>query len=100
MFDAPNGFRVIEELHASRRSVVQRARRLVTDAPVVLKSNGPEVPPEQALVRHERERAILQSLSSDLVIKAYEIVRAGSLAALVLEDCGGESLRRRLEVGV
>jgi predicted ATPase/signal transduction histidine kinase/GAF domain-containing protein len=94
-----NGFQVIEQLHASRRSVVQRARRQDGGAPVVLKSNGPDVPPEQALARHEHEREILQSLRSDLVIKAYEIVRTGPLAALVLEDFGGESLRRWLDHG-
>jgi predicted ATPase/signal transduction histidine kinase/GAF domain-containing protein len=92
-------FRVVARLHASRRSVVLRARRLASDEPVVLKANGPDVAPEQALARYEHERAMLQSLHSDFVIKAYEIVRAGQLAALVLEDCGGDSLRQCLSRG-
>src|SRR6185369_18014241 len=89
--------RVVEQLHAGRRSVVYRARRLPADEPVVLKVNGPEEPPEQALTRYRHEHEILQLLCSDLVIKSHGVVREGALVALVLEDIGGESLRHCLD---
>jgi histidine kinase len=91
-----SGFLLLEQLHASHRSVVHRARRRSDGQPVILKLNGPEVTPEQAAARYEHERGLLQRVRSWLVIQAHEVVREGAVVALVLEDFGGEALAATL----
>ena len=92
-------YTIFERLHASERSAVYRARRMSDDRLVIIKASAPDLLPEEALVRYEREHELLGSLRSEGIITSYGVVRQADCAAIVLEDIGGISLKDHLQRG-
>jgi histidine kinase len=96
------GYRVVEQLYSSQRSVVERAIRLRDGAAVVVKRSARSVVSAEALRRAQHEHDLITALRGDGVVACHELVRDGAAVALVLADAG-EALstvlaRRRLSL--
>ncbi len=87
------GYQVVETIYEGPRSIVYRAVREGL-GPVILKSLSKERPLLEEIAARKREYAILQSLNSDGIIKAFGLEDHGNGPMLVLEDFGGYSLDR------
>ena len=85
------GYRVLQRLYASPRSIVERAIRVLDGRAVVIKQPQDEVVTADAARRIQHECEILRVLRGDGIIDVVEIARDGSHLALVLESFG-ESL--------
>ncbi|MCA9662970.1 MAG: protein kinase, partial [Myxococcales bacterium] len=77
--------------------IVHRGRRLADNTPVLIKSPRSERPSRPAIARLRREQAILATLDDDRITRALELVPSSRGVALILEDIGGETLRRRCD---
>jgi serine/threonine protein kinase len=84
------GFHGIERLYSSGRSAVDRVTRVCDARTVILKHPADGVMAADVLGRVQYEYDLLRAVSGPGVIEAFEIVRDGSSAALVLEDFGAE----------
>jgi histidine kinase len=84
------GFRGIERLYSSGRSAVDRVVRVCDGRTVILKHPADGVVAADVLGRVQYEYDLLRTVRGPGVIEAFEIVRDGSCAALVLEDFGAE----------
>lgn len=82
-----------------RDIVVHRGRRHSDGAPVLIKAPQEDRPSRQALRRLRREEALLTSLDDDRITRAVALVPSDRGLALILEDLGGEPLRRRCDAG-
>ncbi|WP_428263959.1 trifunctional serine/threonine-protein kinase/ATP-binding protein/sensor histidine kinase [Haliangium sp.] len=91
------GYRITEELHRSPNSIVFRARRSADDRPVVLKMAPDDDSSAATVSRFKQESELLLSLEVPGVIRQFGFERHGERVFIVLEDFGGESLRRLLE---
>ena len=88
------GYSIIETLYKSERSTIYRALRIDNRLPVVLKVLGAELPDVDEVARLRREYRLTRELAAEGVIGALALERFGTGFAIVLEDCGGESLTR------
>jgi predicted ATPase/GAF domain-containing protein len=68
-----------------------------TKLPVVIKILKGEYPNPERIVRFKREFEILKKLSIDGVIKAYGLENYDNSLAIIMEDFGGESIKKILE---
>ncbi|MGH1365095.1 MAG: trifunctional serine/threonine-protein kinase/ATP-binding protein/sensor histidine kinase [Calditrichia bacterium] len=94
MFDFP-GYTFKEQLHEGRNTVVVRATRQSDKAPVILKALQKRNPYPHEAVQLHHEYDVLQTLADvGGVVNAYGVERAQGIHALVLEDGGGDSLRK------
>ncbi len=91
-------FQLKDTLYQSARARVVRAVR-DDETCVVLKILDEDRASPSETARYEREFDVLRRISSDRVIRAYELLREGSARALVLEDFGGASLDHLLAAG-
>ncbi|HET7499723.1 MAG TPA: AAA family ATPase [Kofleriaceae bacterium] len=82
------GFRVVEQVYASGRSVVERAVRLADTALVVVKQASGDVVTAEAVRRAQHEYELLTALRGAGVVDVHALVRDGSHVALILESCG------------
>src|SRR5262245_24977100 len=83
------GFRVIEPIYTSARSLVQRAVREVDNALVVVKQSSRDVIAAEALRRAQHEYDLLTAARGNGVVDVHAMVRDGSHVALILESFGG-----------
>src|SRR4051812_13564841 len=94
------GYNAVERIYAGARSRVYRARRDSDHRPVILKVASSEyATPDESLARLRHELAILESIQSERVIRAFEVAVIGDDAMMVMLDFGGESLDRYLARG-
>ncbi len=93
------GFRVLEEIDRSHRSLVYRAQRETDGRSVVLNLLAKEHPSESEIASIESEYRIIRSLNRagvEGVIGVYELGRLGHRRYLVMEDVGGVSLEKAM----
>ncbi|MEW6683352.1 MAG: sigma 54-interacting transcriptional regulator [Nitrospirota bacterium] len=88
-----SGYKVLEEIHRSRKWVVFRGQRDRDRATVLIKTLIADLPAEKDIAALKREYEILQNLRIDGIPKAYGLERQHNRLALILEDIGGEPLR-------
>ena len=79
---------MVQRLHASSRSIVDRATRIGDGTRVVVKQPAGDAVAAEALGRLQHEHDLLDEVRGPGVIAVLELVRDGSHAALVLEDFG------------
>ncbi|MEM1229777.1 MAG: ATP-binding protein [Pseudomonadota bacterium] len=84
-----------QTLYESSATLVVRAER--QGVPVIVKSLKASAQTPQAINRYYHEFNVVQSLTSPYVCRAIEYDRENH--QLIIEDCGGESLRNRLRDG-
>ena len=89
-------FEVLEKLHESQNSIVFRARRKSDRLPVVLKTLREENITPERVERYRKEFELLSSLSLDGIISAYAFDGHNNVCRLVLEDFGGDSLKKHI----
>ncbi len=87
------GYQIGSLLYRSAASVVQRARRISDARPVVLKVLAEEYPSPERIARFKREFEITRLVQNEATVEAVDLQRVGRRWVMVLEDCGGDSLR-------
>lgn len=95
MFQWP-GYRFLDRIYESERSIVFRAIREADQKPCVIKVVASEFASPGQIARFKREYELLLSLQSEHVIRAYELQKFGGRWMMSLEDFGGDSLHRHL----
>lgn len=82
------GFRDVQRLHTGSRWAVDRVVRVSDARTVILKHPAADLVAAEVLSRVQHEYDLLRSVRGPGVIEAFEIIRDGGRAALVLEDFG------------
>ncbi|NJN88110.1 MAG: serine/threonine-protein kinase PknK [Leptolyngbyaceae cyanobacterium SL_7_1] len=88
-----SGYRFIEKIYESSRTLVIRAKRESDAVPVVLKLMRNEYPSLNELVQFRNQYAIAKNINLPGVVKVYSLETYQNRYALVLEDFGGISLK-------
>lgn len=88
------GYQTSEKLHDSYRSLVYRARRVNDNKPVILKTTQEHYPSLAIQTRYRQEYHLLSQLNLAGVIKTYGLEHYQARPVIVLEDFGGQSLKR------
>jgi hypothetical protein len=91
------GYKILEELHRGKNRVVYRARRQADKVPVIIKTSANAFPGAAEIAGLKREHEILQQHRLDGVAKAHGLERQQTRLLLILEDIGGEPLRRLID---
>lgn len=86
------GYRINEEVYASKNARVYRAHRLVDDAPVILKTPNTANPTSEQIAQFEREFQLNQALNMEGLVQVYELAYDDHRPVLVVEDFGAHSL--------
>lgn len=87
-------YQILAKIHESDNSVVYRGRKEEDNQPVVIKIIKGDYPTEEELARYNKEYEITKSLNLDGVVKAYSLEKYRNTQAMILEDFGGESLKK------
>jgi predicted ATPase/two-component sensor histidine kinase/tRNA A-37 threonylcarbamoyl transferase component Bud32 len=90
------GYRITSGIYESVNSLVYRGVRELDLQPLVFKVLKPNYPTPDELTRYRQEYAITRSLNLEGVIKAYGMEAYQNTLVIILEDFGGESLRKHL----
>jgi len=101
------GYTIYETLFESRNSFIYRAYRQCDNRPVILKSLKEQYPLPEQIAQFKREFEIANTLSSihgtdstqTGVVEVYSFEKHGYSFVIVMEDFGGESLDRMIQVG-
>ena len=88
------GYQILAKIHESDNSVVYRGRKEEDNLPVVVKVIKGDYPTEEELARYKQEYDITKSLNLDGIVKVYSLEKYRNTHAMVLEDFGGESLKK------
>ncbi len=88
------GYQILAKIHESDNSVVYRGRKEADNLPVVVKVIKGDYPTEEELARYRQEYDITKSLNLDGIVKVYKLEKYRNTHAMILEDFGGESLKK------
>jgi len=88
------GYNIMAKINESANSLVFRAHRNQDNLPVIIKALKEDYPALSEISRYRHEYEILRSLEDESIIKAYDIQKYENGLAIVLEDFGGESLKK------
>ncbi|WP_449418796.1 AAA family ATPase [Phormidium nigroviride] len=86
-------YQIGEQIHESDQSLVYKGILLSENLPIIIKILKDNYPSISAFTHYKQEYEITRSLTSDLVIKAYQLQRHQNSLAIFLEDFGGKSLK-------
>ena len=92
-----SNYQIITKIYESSNSLVYRAILQNNNQPIILKILKEDYPTPEELTRYKQEYKITNSLNLEGVIKAYELERYQNSLAILLEDFGGESLKKWLD---
>ena len=92
------GYEITTKLHESSNSLVYRARSLDNKQPVILKVLKQTHPPPQKIAWFRQEYEITRSLNIPGVVEAYSLENDQHQWLIVLEDFGGESLDKLIQL--
>jgi predicted ATPase/signal transduction histidine kinase len=87
------GYRIIELIYDSTRTLVYRGQRTKDQKPVVIKLLRSEYPSFNELVQFRNQYSIAKNLDLPGIIKTYSLENCRNGYALVMEDMGGISLK-------
>ncbi|MEZ2238990.1 AAA family ATPase [Microcoleus sp.] len=88
---------IIDQIYQSANSLVYRGVLNQNQQPVILKLLKQDYPTPAELYRYQQEYEITCSLNLEGTIKAYELRKYQNTQLILLEDFGGESLKKILE---
>ncbi|NER95151.1 MAG: AAA family ATPase, partial [Symploca sp. SIO1B1] len=92
-------YQISQQIYESANSLVYRGILKSNHQPVILKILKEDYPTPSELTRYKQEYEVTCSLNTDGVIKAYGLERYENSLVMLLEDFGGESLKRLMEAG-
>ena len=87
-------YEIIEKIYESANSLVFRATQKQNNQPIILKILKENYPVPSEINRYKQEYEITRSLNVDNIIKAYDLQRYENSLAIILEDFGGQSLKK------
>ncbi|MEG5066314.1 AAA family ATPase [Microcoleus sp. B3-A4] len=88
-----SGYHLGEQLYCGSRTLVYRAIRETDQIPVVIKLLNRDYPSFSELLQFRNQYTIAKNLRLPGVVEPYNLEFYGHSYALVMEDCGGISLR-------
>ncbi|NLD47102.1 MAG: AAA family ATPase, partial [Clostridiaceae bacterium] len=91
------GYKVTEEIYISENSTILRATRDSDNYPVVIKLLNREYPSAKELSAFIREYEIMNKMTLEGAIKAYNMEKFNNSLAIIMEDIGGESVTKVLK---
>ncbi len=89
-----NDYELLENIYESANSLVYRAVLKKNNQPIILKILKENYPTSLEINRYKQEYQITSSLNVDNVIQAYGLQRYENSLVMLLEDFGGQSLKR------
>jgi PAS domain S-box-containing protein len=87
-------YQILNLIYESPTSLVYRGFRHEDNQPVVLKLPKSDYPTPTELARYHHEYDLLKELNLDRVIKVYGLEQPQNTLVLMVEDFGGESLKK------
>ncbi|MCL1467949.1 trifunctional serine/threonine-protein kinase/ATP-binding protein/sensor histidine kinase [Argonema galeatum] len=88
------GYQVLAEVDESVNSIVYRGIRDRDNLPVILKVLKKEYPTPDEIRRYKQEYEIISHLNIDGVVRGYDLQKYENTPVIILEDFGGESLKK------
>ncbi|MEA5515867.1 AAA family ATPase [Nodularia sp. UHCC 0506] len=92
------GYQINSTLHEGIQTVIYQTQIPKTQQPVILKVLKNEYPTLEAFTRIKNEYQIQQGLDHPHIVKAISLETFNNRVGLLLEDFGGQSLAKLLEV--
>ena len=86
------GYKITEVVQLGVKSIINRAVRESDRASVIIKTLQSEYPTIEQITRLRHEYKISSNLKIKGIIKPYSLEKYKNSFALILEDCGGQSL--------
>ncbi len=90
------GYKITEVVQLGVKSIIYRAVRESDGALVIIKTLNSDYPTIEEITRLKHEYQISSNLNIEGIIKPHSLEKYKNSFALILEDCGGESLRHHL----
>ncbi|MEG4802978.1 AAA family ATPase [Microcoleus sp. ARI1-B5] len=90
------GYKITEVLQLGVKSIIYRGVRESDRASVIIKTLHTEYPTIEEITRLRHEYKISSNLKLEGIVKPSSIEKYKNSFALILEDCGGQSLRHHL----
>jgi PAS domain S-box-containing protein len=91
------GYKIFRKIYESDKSLVYRGVRSRDGIAAIFKVLKQDYPTPAELARYRQEYDILRSLNLQGVVTAYSLENYERTLAIVLEDFGGESLKRLMQ---
>ncbi|HLP88743.1 MAG TPA: AAA family ATPase [Nostocaceae cyanobacterium] len=91
VLDIP-GYRIIDTIYVSNRTIVYRGEKEQTQTSVVIKVLNTNYPELRELIAFKNQYNIIQQIEHPNIIKCYALEAYGNSYALILEDFGGIAL--------
>ncbi len=88
------GYQVSRQIYESEISRLYQGQREADNLPVIFKVLKAEYPTPEELTRYKQEYELTRELNIAGAIRAYSLVKHDKNLVMVLEDFGGESLRK------
>ncbi len=92
-----SGYKIIKNLYESANSLIYGGQRQADHQPVILKILKQAYPSPETIARFKREYEITKSLDLEGVVNAYSLENDNNHWMMVLEDFGGESLKKLMQ---
>ena len=91
------GYKIKEEVYKSDNSIVLRGDREFDNCPVIIKLLNREYPTTKEISSFIREYEIMNKVTGDRIIKVYSLEKYNNSFAIIMEDVGGESVKKVLK---
>ena len=92
------GYQIKELIHAGVKTLIYREIRESDRKSVIVKRLKAEYPTLEEITRIRNEYKITENLQLEGIVKSYSLQKHNNVFALILEDFGGESLNKLLDV--
>jgi len=93
----PANYKAIKQIYNGGNSEVYRAIDTRNDRLVMIKTLKQDCPLPQELARYKQEYELICQIKTNGVIKAYGLEEVDNKTVIILEDFGGESLKKLME---
>jgi predicted ATPase/signal transduction histidine kinase/tRNA A-37 threonylcarbamoyl transferase component Bud32 len=90
------GYKITEVVQLGVKSIIYRAVRESDRESVIIKILNTEYPTIEEITRLRHEYTISSNLELEGIVKPHSLEKYQNSFALILEDCGGQSLRHHL----
>ncbi len=92
-----SGYRVIEQIHQSKQTLIYKGVREKDRKPVVIKLMRKEYPTPDEIAEFRNQYLLSKNLNLPSIIKSYSLENYHNSYALILEDFGGIALSNEIK---